>query len=87
MPPISRSHKTGVGDLLGGGLPDNQIPVREALRRLKALLEDRPVLKVAQNLKYDYLAHEATRHQISELRRHNADVLRVDAGNGSAWDG
>ncbi|APO73043.1 DNA polymerase I [Rhizobium etli 8C-3] len=48
-------HKNGVGDLLGGGLADNQIPMRDALPRLKALLEDESVLKVAQNLKYDYL--------------------------------
>ncbi|MDR7143823.1 DNA polymerase I [Rhizobium sp. BE258] len=48
-------HKTGVGDLLGGGLAGNQIPMRDALPRLKALLEDESVLKIAQNLKYDYL--------------------------------
>jgi DNA polymerase-1 len=48
-------HKTGVGDLLGGGPAENQIPMRDILPRLKALLEDRSVLKVAQNLKYDYL--------------------------------
>jgi DNA polymerase-1 len=48
-------HKTGFGDLLGGGLAENQIPMRDALPRLKALLEDESVLKVAQNLKYDYL--------------------------------
>lgn len=48
-------HKNGVGDLLGGGLADNQIPMRDVLPRLKALLEDESVLKVAQNLKYDYL--------------------------------
>ena len=32
---------SGVGDLLGGGLAENQIPMREALERLKPLLEDR----------------------------------------------
>jgi DNA polymerase-1 len=48
-------HKNGVGDLLGGGLAENQIPMGDALPRLKALLEDEAVLKVAQNLKYDYL--------------------------------
>jgi DNA polymerase I len=48
-------HKTGVGDLLGGGLADNQIAMRDILPRLKNLLEDPSVLKIAQNLKYDYL--------------------------------
>ncbi|OWK26219.1 hypothetical protein AJ87_02160 [Rhizobium yanglingense] len=36
-------HKNGVGDLLGGGLADNQIPMRDVLPRLKALLEDESV--------------------------------------------
>ena len=52
---VPLGHKTGVGDLLGGGLADNQIPVRDALARLKDLLEDASILKIAQNLKYDYL--------------------------------
>ena len=52
---VPLSHKNGVGDLLGGGLADNQIPLRDALPRLKELLEDASVLKIAQNLKYDYL--------------------------------
>ncbi len=52
---VPLTHKTGFGDLLGGGLAENQIPMRDALPRLKALLEDASVLKVAQNLKYDYL--------------------------------
>ncbi len=52
---VPLSHKNGVGDLLGGGLADNQIPLRDALARLKDLLEDVSILKIAQNLKYDYL--------------------------------
>jgi DNA polymerase-1 len=52
---VPLGHKTGVGDLLGGGLTEGQIPMKDALPRLKALLEDTAVLKVAQNLKYDYL--------------------------------
>ena len=52
---VPLAHKTGVGDLLGGGLADNQIPLRDALSRLKDLLEDASILKIAQNLKYDYL--------------------------------
>ncbi|MGL3608771.1 DNA polymerase I [Rhizobium sp. G187] len=52
---VPLAHKTGVGDLLGGGHAEGQIPMREALAALKDLLEDPSVLKVAQNLKYDYL--------------------------------
>ncbi|WP_378945525.1 DNA polymerase I [Mesorhizobium sp. ANAO-SY3R2] len=50
---VPLGHKSGRDDLLGGGLVDNQIPVREAIAALKPLLEDASVLKIAQNLKYD----------------------------------
>jgi DNA polymerase-1 len=52
---VPLGHKTGVGDLLGGGPAENQIAMRDALPRLKDLLEDNSILKVAQNMKYDYL--------------------------------
>ncbi|MGK9052181.1 DNA polymerase I [Neorhizobium petrolearium] len=61
-------HKTGVGDLLGGGMAENQIPTQEALTRLKPLLEDPSVLKVAQNLKFDYLL----------MKRHGITVESYD---------
>jgi len=65
---VPLAHKTGVGDLLGGGLAEGQIPIRAALDRLKGLLEDPSVLKVAQNLKYDYLV----------MRRHGISVESYD---------
>src|SRR6185369_4099357 len=55
-------HKSGNGDLLGGGLLDNQIPIRDALALLKPLLEDRSVLKIVQDLKYDVVV--MSRHDI-----------------------
>ena len=42
-------------DLFGGGVMAGQMPVEAALVRLKALLEDKAVLKIGQNLKYDGL--------------------------------
>ncbi|MCZ4289441.1 DNA polymerase I [Hoeflea alexandrii] len=57
-------HSNGAGDLLGGGgAQDGQMPMREALDELKALLEDPAVLKIGQNLKYDMLV--MARHGIS----------------------
>lgn len=51
------AHKAGADDLFSDGvkLVENQVAVAEALALLKELLEDPSVLKVAQNLKYDYL--------------------------------
>ncbi len=52
---VPLAHKAGAGDLLGGGLVEGQIPVREALAVLKGLLEDESTLKIVHNLKYDML--------------------------------
>ncbi len=65
---IPLGHRNGRDDLLGGGLVDGQIPIREALAALKPLLEDRSVLKIAQNLKYDLVI----------MNRHGIDVAPYD---------
>jgi len=53
---IPLAHVEGEGDLLGGGaLVEGQIALETALEVLKPLLEDPGVLKIAQNLKYDWL--------------------------------
>ncbi len=80
---IPLTHKTGVGDLLGGGHAEGQIPMKEALTALKGLLEDPSVLKVAQNLKYDYLVMK--RHGIT-LQAFDDTMLMsyvLDAGKGN----
>lgn len=47
-------HKAPGGDLLAESAPPpKQIPLAEALARLKPLLEDDTVLKICQNVKYD----------------------------------
>ena len=43
------------GDALGGGLAEGQIPFDEALQEIGALLTDPSVLKIGQNIKYDWL--------------------------------
>ena len=54
---VPLAHKTGRDDLFSDGvkLTEGQIPMADALAALKDMLEDPAVLKVAQNLKYDYL--------------------------------
>ena len=48
-------HKVGGGDLFGGrSLAPGQMPLAEALAALKPLLEDDAVLKIGQNMKYDW---------------------------------
>jgi DNA polymerase-1 len=65
---VALAHKSGNGDLLGGGVVENQIPIREALGVLKPLLEDRSVLKIVQELKYDLVV----------MSRHGIDVAPFD---------
>ncbi|MCJ8236867.1 DNA polymerase I [Peteryoungia algae] len=80
---IPLTHRTGIGDLLGGGHAEGQIPMKEALAALKGLLEDPSVLKVAQNLKYDYLVMK--RHGIT-LQSFDDTMLMsyvLDAGKGN----
>ena len=65
---VPLQHKGSENDLLGGGLVDGQIPVRDALAVLKSLLEDRAILKIMTNLKYDLVV----------MNRHGIDILAFD---------
>jgi DNA polymerase-1 len=52
---VPLGHRAATGTFDFDGQPPAQIPVREALAALKPLLEDASVLKIGQNLKYDYM--------------------------------
>ncbi|PSH67399.1 DNA polymerase I [Phyllobacterium sophorae] len=65
---IPINHKSGDGDLLGGGLIEHQIPEREVFRLLKPLLEERSVLKIAHSMKYEWLV----------MHRHGIDLHPLD---------
>jgi DNA polymerase-1 len=53
---VPLAHRNGAGDLLGGGERlDGQIPFDEALAALRPVLVDRSVLKIGQNIKYDWV--------------------------------
>ncbi len=52
---IPLTHKSGQGDLLGGGLVEGQISTARAIEILKPVLEDFSILKIGQNMKYDWL--------------------------------
>lgn len=67
---IPLAHRSeGSADLFGGNeLLAGQIPVRDAIARLKPLLEDRSILKIGQNMKYDW----------NVLKRHGIEVSPFD---------
>jgi DNA polymerase-1 len=77
---------TGAGDQEGGlfneGPLPGQMPVREAIARLKPILEDESILKIGQNYKYDWLM--LARHGI-ETRAFDDTMLisyALDSGKG-----
>ena len=52
---IPLGHTTGGGDLFGAAQPaPGQMPLAEALATLKPVLEDEAILKIGQNMKYDW---------------------------------
>ena len=58
----------GDSDLFGGGMVPGQIGLTDALAVLKPLLEDRSVLKIGQDIKYDWVI----------LKRHGIDMRPFD---------
>ncbi len=76
------SHKTGTGDLLGGGLVEGQIGEADALAKLKPLLEDPSVLKIAQNLKYDLVIMQQRGIDVVSYDDTMLISYVVDAGKG-----
>ncbi|WP_210495327.1 DNA polymerase I [Microvirga antarctica] len=58
----------GDSDLFGGGMVPGQIPLDEALAVLRPMLEDSSVLKIGQNIKYDWVI----------LKRQGIDVRPFD---------
>ncbi|MFN3991745.1 MAG: DNA polymerase I [Tabrizicola flagellatus] len=52
---IPVGHTTGGGDLFGASaLAEGQLPLAEVLAALKPVLEDPAILKIGQNMKYDW---------------------------------
>ncbi|WP_046864084.1 DNA polymerase I [Microvirga massiliensis] len=73
----------GESDLFGTGLLPGQLSVETALAAVRPLLEDPSVLKIGQNLKYDWVVLK--RHGV-EIRSYDDTMLMsyvLDAGKGS----
>ena len=80
---VPLNHKSGNGDLLGGGLVEDQIPLDDALDRLKALLEDPSILVIGQNIKYDWLVMRHYGITIASLDDTMLLSYVADAGTGT----
>ncbi len=65
---IPLGHRAGDGDIFGGGLEKDQIPLQAALEALRPVLEDSSVLKIGQNIKDAWLV----------LARHGIEMAPVD---------
>jgi DNA polymerase-1 len=65
---VPLGHRNGADDLLGGGLLDGQTPTRDALDLVKPLLEDRSVLKLGYNVKFELVV----------MNRHGIDISAHD---------
>lgn len=80
---VPLSHKNGTGDLLGGGLIEGQIPEKEALDAIRDLMADPAVLKIGQNLKYDWLLMYRLGVEIANCDDTMLISYVLDAGTGS----
>jgi DNA polymerase-1 len=75
--------KDGGGDgLFDAGLADDQIKEEDALKVLKPLLEDKSILKVAQNMKYDWLVFAQRGIEIQDYDDTMLISYVLDAGKG-----
>ncbi|MEM0898970.1 MAG: DNA polymerase I [Pseudomonadota bacterium] len=81
---VPLQHRDGEADLLGGtGLLDGQIDLDNALAALKELLEDRSILIVGQNIKYDWLVMHRYSVDIASFDDTMLLSYVADAGNGA----
>jgi len=70
-------------DLFGGGLVKGQIPLGEAIDVIRPLLEDASVLKVGQNLKYDWVVLKRYGIEVAPYDDTMLISYVLDAGKGS----
>jgi len=79
---VPLTHKTGQDDLLGGGLAPDQLDTHTALEVLRPVLEDLSILKIGQNLKYDWLIFSQNGIEIVGVEDTMLLSYVLDAGRG-----
>ena len=80
--PIGHQKEGGGDGLFAAGLAPDQIAEADALAALKPLLEDRSILKVAQNMKYDWLVFAQRGIEIAGFDDTMLLSYVLDAGKG-----
>jgi DNA polymerase-1 len=81
--PLGHRAPGGNGGLFDTGIVEGQLPVRDVVARLKPLLEDMSVLKIGQNIKYDWLV--LAQHGIEIAPQDDTMLMSyvLDAGRGN----
>jgi DNA polymerase I len=81
---IPLQHKAeGSSDLFGGGgLASGQIPLHQAIERLKPLLESPAILKIGQNMKFDWLVFAQNGIELQNSDDTMLMSYALDAGRG-----
>ena len=77
VPLAHRKGGNGDGGLFGGERAPDQLSEDDALAALKPLLEDPGVLKIGQNLKFEWQLFAVRGIELALARGHHADVLRA----------
>jgi DNA polymerase-1 len=80
--PIGHKKDGGGDGLFDTGLAPDQIKEEDALKVLKPLLEDKSILKIAQNMKYDWLVFAQRSIQIDGYDDTMLISYVLDAGKG-----
>jgi len=84
---IPIGHKAGAEDLFGADLVEGQLPLRETLDLLKPLLTAASVIKIAQNVKYDWLVMAQHGIEVAPVQDTMLASYTLDAGlNGHGMD-
>ncbi|PPQ40457.1 DNA polymerase I [Rhodoblastus acidophilus] len=84
---IPIGHKAGAEDLFGADLVEGQLPLRETLDLLKPLLTADSVIKIAQNVKYDWLVMAQHGIEVAPVQDTMLASYTLDAGlNGHGMD-
>ncbi|MEN3929938.1 DNA polymerase I [Microvirga sp. W0021] len=80
---VPLQHKSQDADLFGDGFLGGQIPLKDAMAVLKPLLEDESVLKIGQNMKYDWVIMKRYGATIAPFDDTMLISYVLDAGRGS----